>query len=129
MQDAIVQRSDREAAMAGDDIPHYDRDFLLSPAKRNQIIELWEVEKFGHDSFGDPDAVSLYDMMPAQWHARGVRILARTTLEAVRDQLGKRIGEDVARVADTAPPGLSLLAVDFCNTAGPKQNLLSGKSA
>jgi len=24
----------------GDDIPRYDRDFLLSPAKRNQIIEL-----------------------------------------------------------------------------------------
>jgi hypothetical protein len=32
----------------------------LSPAKRNQIIELWEVEKFGRDSFGDPDAVALY---------------------------------------------------------------------
>ena len=46
----------------GDRIPHYDRDFLLSPGKRNQIIELWEVEKFGRDSFGDPNAVSLYGM-------------------------------------------------------------------
>ena len=98
--------------MADDSIPRYDRDFLLSPAKRNQIIELWEVEKFGRDSFGDPDAVSLYGMTPAQWYARGVRILARTTLEAVRDPLGNRIGEDVARVAATAPPGSAFGVID-----------------
>jgi hypothetical protein len=84
-------------------LPRYDRDFLLSPAKRNQIVELWEVEKFGRDSFGDPDAVSLYGMRPAEWYAKGVRILARTTLEAVRDPLGNLIGEDIARVAMTAP--------------------------
>lgn len=90
----------------------YDRDFLLSPDKRNQIIELWEVERFGRDSFGDPDAVSLYGMTPAQWHARGVRILARTALEAVRDPLGNLIGQDVARVAATAPAGASFGVVD-----------------
>ena len=84
-------------------VPRYDRDFLLSPAKRNQIVELWEVEKFGCDSFGDPDAVSLYGMRPANWYAKGVRILARTTLEAVRDPLGNFIGADVARVAASAP--------------------------
>jgi hypothetical protein len=93
-------------------IPRYDRDFLLNPAKRNQIVELWEVEKFGRDSFGDPDAVSLYGMTPAQWYARGVRILARTTLEAVRDPLGNRIGKNVARVAATAPPGSVFGVVD-----------------
>jgi hypothetical protein len=98
--------------MAGDGIPRYDRDFLLSPAKRNQIVELWEVERFGRDSFGDPDAVSLYGMTPAQWYACGVRILARTTLEAVRDQLGNRIGQDVARVAATASPGSAFGVVD-----------------
>ena len=96
----------------GDDTPRYDRDFLLSPAKRNQIIELWEVEKFGRDSFGDPNAVSLYGMTPAQWYACGVRILARTTLEAVRDPLGSRIGEDVARAAATAPAGSVFGVVD-----------------
>ena len=96
----------------GNGIPHYDRDFLLSPAKRNQIIGLWEVEKFGRDSFGDPNAVSLYGMTPAQWHARGVRILARTALEAVRDPLGNRIGQDVARVAATAPPGSAFGVID-----------------
>ena len=58
---------------SGDHLPHYDRDFLLSPAKRNHIIELWEVEKFGRDSFGDPNAASLYGMTPAQWYTRGVR--------------------------------------------------------
>ena len=56
------------AAMADTGISRYDRDFLLHPAKRDQIVELWEVEKFGRDSFGDPGAVSLYGMTPAQWH-------------------------------------------------------------
>jgi hypothetical protein len=36
-------------------------------------------------SFRDPYAVSLYGMIPVQWHARGVRVLARTALEAIRD--------------------------------------------
>ena len=98
--------------MADPNLPRYDRDFLLSPAKRNQIVELWEVEKFGRDSFGDSGAVSLYGMTPAQWHGRGVRILARTALEAVRDPLGNRIGEDVARVAARAPPGSVFSVVD-----------------
>ena len=39
----------------GTETPQYDRDFLLSPGKRNQVMALWEVEKFGTDSFGDPD--------------------------------------------------------------------------
>jgi hypothetical protein len=51
-------------------------------------------------------------MRPAEWHARGVRILARTALEAVRDPLGERIGQDVARVAATAPPGTAFGVVD-----------------
>lgn len=93
-------------------IPRYDRDFLLSPAKRNQTVELWEVEKFGRDSFDDRDAVSLYGMTPAEWHARGVRILARTALEAVRDPLGARIGQDVARIAATAPQGSAFGVID-----------------
>ena len=28
----------------------YERSFLLSPEKRNQVMELWEVEKYGLDS-------------------------------------------------------------------------------
>jgi hypothetical protein len=88
------------------DIPFYDRDFLLSPGKRNQFVALWEVKKFGTDSFGDPDHVRLYGMTPDEWWRRGVRLLARTTLEAVPDALGAGIGRDVAAVlgrrADTS---------------------------
>jgi hypothetical protein len=35
--------------------PTYDRAFLLSDGKRNQVMELWEVQQFGIDSFADPD--------------------------------------------------------------------------
>ena len=90
------QGSDRSA-------PKYDRDLLLSPAKRNELIELWEVEKYGRDCFGDPDHVHLYGMAPKEWWGRGVRILARTCLEAVKDPLGDEIGRDVAKVIARAP--------------------------
>ena len=63
----------------------YDRDLLLGPEKRNQIVELWEVEKYGRDCFNDPDHVHLYGMPPHEWYDHGVRILARTCLEAVKD--------------------------------------------
>lgn len=81
-----------------DQIRKYDRDFLLSPAKRNQLVELWEVEKYGRDCFNDPDHVHLYGLPPKAWYARGVRILARTCLEAVKDPLGNKIGSDIAGV-------------------------------
>ena len=68
---------------------------MLSPAKRNQIMELWEIEKFGADSFGDPNYVSIYNMRPAEWYSLGVRLLARTTREAVRDRLGAAISDTV----------------------------------
>ena len=77
----------------------YDRAFMLSEAQRNRLLELWEIEKYGADSFADPDYVSIYGMLPADWYGRGIRLLARTTLEAVRDRLGDRIGADVAKLA------------------------------
>jgi hypothetical protein len=45
----------------------HDRNFLLSPEKRNELVELWEVEKYGRDCFGDPDHVRLYGMAPKEW--------------------------------------------------------------
>ena len=33
----------------------YDRAYLLSPQKRNQVMALWEVRKYGADTFADPD--------------------------------------------------------------------------
>jgi hypothetical protein len=95
-----------------DELPRYYRNLLLGPRKRNQVVELWEVEKFGRDCFSDHDAVSLYGMRPAEWHARGVRILARTTLEAVRDPLGNRIGQDVARIVAAASTGSPIGVID-----------------
>ncbi len=90
----------------------YDRDFLLSEAKRNQLMELWEVRKFGSDSFADPDYVCIYGMRPDEWYGRGVRLLARTTLEAVRDGLGDLIGQDVARVVAGVAPGTRFAVID-----------------
>jgi hypothetical protein len=60
-----------------DESRKYDRDFLLSPTKRNEIVELWEVEKYGRDCFNDPDHVHLYGLPPKTWYERGVRILER----------------------------------------------------
>jgi hypothetical protein len=57
------KRREREVSTAesepGTGTAHYDRDFLLSSGKRNEVMALWEVEKFGIDSFGDPDYVSI----------------------------------------------------------------------
>jgi hypothetical protein len=90
----------------------YNRDFLLSPEKRNQPIELWEVEKYGRDSFNDPDHVHLYGMPPKAWYERGVRILARTCLEAVKDSLGNKIGRDIAEVVLPAVGSRAVGVVD-----------------
>lgn len=90
----------------------YDRDFLLSPDKRNQMIELWEVEKYGRDCFGDPDHVHLYGMIPKEWYDRGVRILARTCLEAVKDPLGNKIGTDIAEAVARASGNRPIGVVD-----------------
>ena len=67
----------------------YERAFLLSPEKRNQVMELWEVQKYGADSFSDSDYVCIYGMPPVEWYRRGIRLLARTTVECVRDSLGQ----------------------------------------
>ena len=97
----------------------YDRDFLLSAEKRNQVIDLWEVEKYGKDCFGNPNHVHLYGMPPKEWYDRGVRILARTCLEAVKDPLGNKIGEDiaevVARVSHKRPIGVIDPFAGSCN--------------
>src|SRR5262249_8394296 len=90
----------------------YDREFLLSPEKRNQLVELWEVEKYGLDCFNDPNHVHLYGMPPREWYERGVRILARTCLEAVKDPLGNKIGSDIAEVTARASAGRAVGGVD-----------------
>jgi len=90
----------------------YDRHLLLLGPKRHQVLELWEVERYGADSFGDPDHVAIFGMRPAEWHARGVRLLGRTAVECTRDALADAIGRDLATIAATAPSGGRPLVVD-----------------
>lgn len=94
----------------------YDRRFLLGE-KRNELLALREVQRYGRDSFGDPDHVSIYGLKPHQWYARGVRILGRTAVECTPDRLAGLIGRDVAAVARAAPAA-SLMAVDLFAGSG-----------
>lgn len=92
--------------------PVYDRELLLGAAKRNAVLEMWEVQRYGSDSYGDADYVSVYGMRPADWHAKGVRLLGRTVVECTRDVLADAIGKDVASVAALAPHMIRALVVD-----------------
>jgi len=80
-----------------------DRAYLLSEAKRNQVLALDEVVQYGLDSFGDPDHVTVFELTPPDWYSRGVRLLARTVVECTRDALALSIAGHVARVARAAP--------------------------
>ena len=90
----------------------FDRRLLLFGIRRDQVLQLREVQRYGRDSYGDADYVSMYGMPPAQWHARGVRLLGRTAVECTRDRLADLIGQDVAAVARTAPCPAGVLVVD-----------------
>ncbi len=90
-------------AVMNDQRPIYDRGLLLGGAKRNAVLEMWEVERYGTDSYGDADYVSVYGMRPADWYTKGVRLLGRTAVECTRDALADVIGKDVADVAALAP--------------------------
>src|SRR5262245_18889486 len=104
--------SGRGRALMNDRHPLYDRELLLGGPKRDAVLELWEVQQYGSDSYGDADYVSIYGMRPADWHARGVRILGSTTVECTRDGLGEAIGKDVAAIVTTRPRAARTLIVD-----------------
>lgn len=95
-----------------DRVPTYERTFLLSEEKRHQVMQLWEVQKYGIDSFSDSDYVCIYGMRPEEWYGRGIRLLARTTVECVRDSLGVLIGRDVEKLLQDAPSPVKLLVID-----------------
>ena len=48
-----------------DELQVYDRELLLLGAKRNEVLDLWEVQRYGSDSYGDIDYASVYGMRPA----------------------------------------------------------------
>jgi hypothetical protein len=91
--------------------PLYNRELLLG-AKRNAVLELWEVQRYGSDSHGNADYVSIYGMQPADWYAKGARLLGRTAVECTRDALGDAIGKDVAAIAATRRRTARALVVD-----------------
>jgi hypothetical protein len=85
----------------GSETRAYDRELLLGE-KRYELLDLAEVQRYGLDSFGDPDFVSGYGMKPADWYARGVRLLGRTAVECTRDRFADLIGRDVAATIPAA---------------------------
>jgi hypothetical protein len=55
--------------------------FLLEGEKRNTVLDLMEVQRYGIESWGDPDYVCIYGLRPTDWYGRGIRILGRTAVE------------------------------------------------
>jgi hypothetical protein len=98
--------------------PSYDRALLLAGARRNAVLDLEEVRRYGADSYHDPDYVSIYGLRPAEWYARGIRLLGRTAVECTRDDLADAIGRDVADIALTAPPSGGTRVVDLFAGSG-----------
>jgi hypothetical protein len=92
--------------------PAYDRQLLLEGAKRDAVLDLTEVQRYGIESWGDPDYVCIYGLRPADWYGRGIRILGRTTVECTCDELADNIGRDIATVAKSAPLNSGSLVVD-----------------
>ena len=90
----------------------YNRRLLLSDEKRNAVLELWEVQRYGADSYADIDYVSVYGMRPADWYARGVRLLGRTAVECTRDALGDAIATDIRAIAVRAPNPQGVVVID-----------------
>lgn len=81
----------------------YDRQLLLFGPKRQSVLDLWQVQRYGTDSYGNSAHVSIYGLAPADWYGRGVRLLGRTAVECTRDALADAIARDVAELAASAP--------------------------
>lgn len=90
----------------------FGRQLLLFGAKREAVLELPEVQRYGADSFGAPDHVSLYGMAPADWYRRGIRLLGGTAVECTSDRLAIAIAKDMAALADSAPARAIGLVID-----------------
>jgi len=96
----------------------YDRELLLSPAKSTAVLDLWEVQRYGLDSYGDTDYVSVYGLRPAEWYAKGIRLMGRTAVECTRDVLASAIGRDVAVLAAEVLRRRGVLIVDLFAGSG-----------
>lgn len=95
----------------------FDRRLLLLGAKRNEVLTLEEVQRYGLDSFDDPDYVSLYGLRPSDWYGRGVRILGRTAVECTRDLLADAIGSDIAAALPPSGGSAPVVVDPFAGSA------------
>jgi hypothetical protein len=100
-----------------DDPMVFDRDHVLFGPLRDQVLDLDQVRRYGATMFGDPDAISLYDMAPREWFELGVRMLGRTAVECTRDRLAALIAQDVAELAATAQTPTALVLDLFAGSA------------
>jgi 16S rRNA G966 N2-methylase RsmD len=99
-----------------DQTPTYDRQLLLLGTKRDAMLDLWEVQRYGADSYGDSDYVSIYGLRPAEWYAKGIRLLGRTAVECTRDELADAIGKDIAATAARPSIAESLVIDPFAGS-------------
>ena len=96
----------------------YDRQLLLLGSKRNEVLDLWEVHRYGTDSYGDADYVSIYGLAPSEWYRKGIRLLGRTAVECTRDRLADAMGADIAATAKSAQRASNATAVDLFAGSG-----------
>src|ERR1700694_3288440 len=83
----------------------YDRQLLLVGSRRNEVLDLSETRRYGIDSYGDADYVSIYGLSPTEWYRRGIRLLGRTVVECTRDRLAGAPGRDTTAPAHTGGRG------------------------
>src|SRR5262245_3308748 len=67
---------------------------LLGP-RRYDLLSLDEVIEAGRVFTGDPDGLAFYGLAPAEWYARGIRLLGRTCVEATPDVTAGPIADTV----------------------------------
>ncbi len=107
-------------AILDKDAVTYDRELLLLGSRRNEVLELWEVRRYGIDSYGDADYVSIYGLSPTEWYRRGIRLLGRTVVECTRDRLADAMGREIAAAASLGSRTSRATVVDLfagsCNT-------------
>ena len=64
--------------------------------------------------------LSIYGLRPAEWYARGIRLLGRTAVECTRDVLADQIGRDIANLIASVSKRTSVTVFDpfagSCNT-------------
>jgi hypothetical protein len=90
----------------------YDRHLLLLGPKRNQVLDLWEIERYGSDSHGEAGFLSIYGLPPAIWYDKGIRLLGRTAVECTRDQLADAVARYTASVASSAARTAGVTVID-----------------